>query len=163
MEIRLARVADADGIWTLLQPVFRAGDTYAIDPEISRDAALAYWMDMPAATYVVTQAGAIVGTYYIKTNQQGGGNHVCNCGYIVGNAARGQGLAAQMCEASQEQALALGYEAMQFNFVLASNAGALRLWHRLGFETVGLIPKAFKHPSLGLVAAHVMFKWLRAT
>ncbi|MDB9808629.1 MAG: GNAT family N-acetyltransferase [Loktanella sp.] len=163
MEIRLARVADADGIWTLLQPVFRAGDTYAIDPEISRDAALAYWMDLPAATYVVTQAGAIVGTYYIKTNQQGGGNHVCNCGYIVGNAARGQGLAAQMCEASQEQALALGYEAMQFNFVLASNAGALRLWHRLGFETVGLIPKAFKHPSLGLVAAHVMFKWLRAT
>lgn len=163
MEIRLARVADADGIWTLLQPVFRAGDTYAIDPEISRDAALAYWMDLPAATYVVTQAGAIVGTYYIKTNQQGGGNHVCNCGYIVGNAARGQGLAVQMCEASQEQALALGYEAMQFNFVLASNAGALRLWHRLGFETVGLIPKAFKHPSLGLVAAHVMFKWLRAT
>ena len=163
MEIRLARVADADGIWTLLQPVFRAGDTYAIDPEISRDAALAYWMDLPAATYVVTQAGAIVGTYYIKTNQQGSGNHVCNCGYIVGNAARGQGLAAQMCEASQEQALALGYEAMQFNFVLASNAGALRLWHRLGFETVGLIPKAFKHPSLGLVAAHVMFKWLRAT
>jgi RimJ/RimL family protein N-acetyltransferase len=163
MEIRLARVADADGIWTLLQPVFRAGDTYAIDPEISRDAALAYWMDLPAAAYVVTQAGAIVGTYYIKTNQQGGGNHVCNCGYIVGNAARGQGLAAQMCEASQEQALALGYEAMQFNFVLASNAGALRLWHRLGFETVGLIPKAFKHPSLGLVAAHVMFKWLRAT
>lgn len=163
MEIRLARVADADGIWTLLQPVFRAGDTYAIDPEISRDAALAYWMDLPAATYVVTQAGAIVGTYYTKTNQQGGGNHVCNCGYIVGNAARGQGLAAQMCEASQEQALALGYEAMQFNFVLASNAGALRLWHRLGFETVGLIPKAFKHPSLGLVAAHVMFKWLRAT
>jgi len=163
MEIRLARVADADGIWTLLQPVFRACDTYAIDPEISRDAALAYWMDLPAAAYVVTQAGAIVGTYYIKTNQQGGGNHVCNCGYIVGNAARGQGLAAQMCEASQEQALALGYEAMQFNFVLASNAGALRLWHRLGFETVGLIPKAFKHPSLGLVAAHVMFKWLRAT
>jgi L-amino acid N-acyltransferase YncA len=163
MEIRLARVADADGIWTLLQPVFRAGDTYAIDPEISRDAALAYWMDLPAAAYVVTQAGAIVGTYYIKTNQQGGGNHVCNCGYIVGNAARGQGLAAQMCEASQEQALALGYEAMQFNFVLASNAGALRLWHRLGFETVGLIPKAFKHPSLGLVAAHVMFKWLLAT
>jgi RimJ/RimL family protein N-acetyltransferase len=163
MEIRLARVADADGIWTLLQPVFRAGDTYAIDPKISRDAALAYWMDLPAAAYVVTQAGAIVGTYYIKTNQQGGGNHVCNCGYIVGNAARGQGLAAQMCEASQEQALALGYEAMQFNFVLASNAGALRLWHRLGFETVGLIPKAFKHPSLGLVAAHVMFKWLRAT
>lgn len=163
MEIRLAKVSDADGIWALLRPVFRAGDTYAIDPQISRDAALAYWMDLPAATYVATQAGAIVGTYYIKTNQQGGGSHVCNCGYIVGEAARGQGLAAQMCAASQKQALALGFQAMQFNFVLESNTGAVKLWHRLGFETVGIIPKAFKHPNLGLVAAHVMFKWLRTT
>ena len=163
MEIRLAKASDADGIWALLRPVFRAGDTYAIDPQISRDAALAYWMDLPAATYVATQAGAIVGTYYIKTNQQGGGSHVCNCGYIVGEAARGQGLAAQMCAASQKQALALGFQAMQFNFVLESNTGAVKLWHRLGFETVGIIPKAFKHPNLGLVAAHVMFKWLRTT
>lgn len=160
MEIRLASAEDAIGIWTLLQPVFRDGTTYAIDPAISREDALAYWMDLPTATYVVEEAGAIVGTYYIKTNQQGGGRHVCNCGYIVGQAARGQGLAAKMCAASQEQALGLGYEAMQFNFVLASNAGAVRLWHRLGFETVGIIPKAFKHPDLGLVAAHVMFKWL---
>lgn len=160
MTIRVATAADADGIWALLAPVFRAGETYAIDPAISREDALSYWMDLPAATYVVTQAGAIIGTYYIKTNQQGGGAHVCNCGYIVGEAARGQGLAAQMCEASQKQALALGYTAMQFNFVLESNAGAVQLWHRLGFETVGLIPFAFKHPVLGIVGAHVMFKRL---
>lgn len=160
MEIRLASAEDASGIWTLLQPVFRDGTTYAIDPAITREVALAYWMDLPAATFVAEEAGAIVGTYYIKTNQQGGGSHVCNCGYIVGEAARGRGLAERMCAASQEQALGLGYEAMQFNFVLASNAGALRLWRRLGFETVGIIPKAFRHPNLGLVAAHVMFKWL---
>ena len=163
MEIRLAKASDADGIWTLLQPVFRSGDTYAIDPQISRDASLAYWMDLPAATYVATRVGAIVGTYYIKVNQQGGGRHVCNCGYIVGEALRGQGLAAQMREASQRQALALGFQAMQFNFVLESNTGAVKLWHRLGFETVGIIPKAFRHPNLGLVAAHVMFKWLPTT
>jgi len=161
MEIRQAKASDADGIWALLQPVFRGGDTYAIDPAISREAALHYWMDLPAATYVARQGGAIVGTYYIKTNQQGGGAHVCNCGYIVGEAVRGQGLAERMCVASQEQALGLGYLAMQFNFVLESNKGAVRLWHHLGFETVGLIPKAFNHPNLGLVAAHVMFKWLR--
>lgn len=163
MKIRLATASDADAIWALLQPVFRAGDTYAIDPAISRDDAVHYWMALPAATYVVVQAGAIIGTYYIKTNQQGGGAHVCNCGYIVDEAARGQGLAAVMCKASQEQAVALGYSAMQFNFVLESNAGAVRLWHRLGFETVGLVPFAFKHPDLGLVGAHVMFKQLSAS
>ena len=162
MQIRLAKASDADGIWALLQPVFRAGDTYAIDPTISREDALTYWLDLPAATYVLEQAGAIVSTYYIKTNQQGGGSHVCNCGYIVGEAARGQGLAAQMCRASQVQARALGYRAMQFNFVLASNAGAVKIWHRLGYKTVGTIPKAFDHPKRGFVDAYVMYLWLDA-
>ena len=160
MQIRAATGADADSIWALLRPVFRDGTTYAIDPAISREDALTYWMDLPAATYVVEQGGEIVATYYIKTNQQGGGAHVCNCGYIVGEAARGQGLAGIMCEASQRQALSLGYRAMQFNFVLESNAGAVRLWHRLGFATIGVIPRSFEHPTLGLVGAHVMFKWL---
>ena len=160
MRIRLATETDADAIWALLQPVFCAGDTYAVDRAISREDALAYWIEQPAATYVVEDAGAIIGTFYIKTNQQGGGAHVCNCGYIVSAAARGQGLAAKMCEASKMQALALGYRAMQFNFVLASNAGALRLWDRLGFVIVGTLPRAFDHPTLGLIDAHVMFKWL---
>jgi len=156
--IRLATAEDADGIWALLQEAFRPGDTYAIDPDINRADALALWCDLPAATYVVDQGGAIVGTYYIKTNQQGGGAHVCNCGYIVGVTARGQGLATQMCKASQTQARGLGYTAMQFNFVLTSNTGAVRLWDRLGFATVGRIPAAFDHPAEGLVDALVMHK-----
>ena len=163
MRIRLATETDADAIWALLQPVFCAGDTYAVDRAISREDALAYWIEQPAATYVVEDAGAIIGTYYIKTNQQGGGAHVCNCGYIVGAAARGKGLAAKMCEASQVQALALGYRAMQFNFVLASNSGALRLWDKLGFTTMGTLPRAFDHPTLGLIDAHILFKWLDNT
>lgn len=160
MDIRLATRADRGAIWALLKPVFRAGDTYAVDPDISRDAALAYWIDTPAACYVAVDAGRIIGTYYIKTNQQGGGAHVCNCGYIAG--VQGRGVATAMCEASQQQARDMGYRAMQFNLVLASNAGAVRLWHRLGFETVGMIPQAFGHSTLGFVDAHVMFKQLIA-
>ncbi len=155
--IREATSADKDAIWALLEPVFRSGETYAIDPAISRADALAYWMG-GAACYVAEDQGAVVGTYYIRTNQPGGGAHICNCGYIVGDAARGRGLAGQMCEASQGQARALGYRAMQFNFVLESNAGAVRLWHRLGFETVGTIPQAFDHPTQGMVNAFVMYK-----
>lgn len=117
-------------------------------------------MDAPAATYVAEIGGAVMGTYYIKTNQPGGGAHVCNCGYMVGEAARGQGVAARMCEHSQEAARALGYRAMQFNLVLSSNVGAIRLWERLGYDTVGRLPRAFDHPALGLVDALVMYKWL---
>ena len=160
MEIRTATHDDRDAVWALLEPVFRAGDTYAVDPDISCDAALAYWIDAAAACYVVVDADCVIGTYYIKTNQQGGGAHVCNCGYIAG--AQGRGVATAMCEASQAQARNMGYRAMQFNLVLSSNTGAMRLWHKLGFETVGIIPQAFDHPSRGFVDAYVMFKQLAA-
>ena len=158
--IRRAAASDFEAIWPLLRDVFRAGDTYAVDPEISKDTAYDYWMTQAAATYVAEQDGAIAGTYYIKTNQPGGGAHICNCGYIVAPHAQGQGLAAQMCEASQAQATALGYTAMQFNFVLASNPSALRIWKRLGFDIIGTIPDAFAHPTQGLVDAHIMYKRL---
>lgn len=156
--IRLATAQDADGIWLLLQEAFRTGDTYAVDPQISRADALAMWCDAPAATYVYIQDGQIIGTYYIKTNQQGGGAHICNCGYIVSADARGQGVAAQMCEDSQARARDLGYKAMQYNLVVTTNVGAVHLWTKLGFATVGTIPQAFDHPTAGLVDALVMYK-----
>ena len=160
MLIRLADADDADAIWDLLEPVFRAGETYAVPRDITRDDAISMWCAAPAATYVVVLNDKIVGTYYIKTNQQGGGAHVCNCGYIVSAAAQGQGVARQMCIQSQDAARALGYTAMQFNLVLASNVGAAALWQKLGFVTVGTIPAAFDHPKLGMVDAFVMYKTL---
>lgn len=160
--LRRAGPDDFDAIWPILRDTFRAGDTYAVDPDISKDAAFAYWMTQAAATYVAEGSDGIAGTYFIKTNQPGGGAHICNCGYIVAPAARGQGLAGQMCDHSQIEALALGYRAMQFNFVLASNAGAVRLWHRLGFDTIGTIPDAFDHPQAGWVDAYIMYKRLRS-
>lgn len=160
--IRLADPDEFDDIWPLLRDAFRAGETYAVDPLITKEQAFAYWMVQPAATYVFDGAEGVVGTYYIKTNQPGGGSHICNCGYIVSPKAQGQGIAAQMCIASQAQAAKLGYLAMQFNFVLASNTRAVKLWHRLGYQTVGTIPKAFHHPREGYVDALVMHKQLSA-
>jgi len=119
-------------------------------------------MELPRKTFVFEEGGTILGTYYIKTNHDGPGDHVCNCGYMVSAEARGRGVATIMCEHSQEVARALGYKAMQFNFVASTNEGAVRLWHDLGFETVGRLPKAFNHPTRGYVDALVMFKWLEA-
>ncbi|WP_404418697.1 GNAT family N-acetyltransferase [Marinospirillum sp.] len=160
MKIREAKAADFDAIWPIFQEIVAAGDTYAYPPQTSREEAERIWMQQPQKTWLVEEKGRVLGTYYLKPNQAGPGSHVCNCGYMVSSAARGRGLATAMCEHSQEQALALGYKAMQFNFVAATNAGAVRLWQKLGFAEVGRLPGAFNHPEQGYVDALVMYKWL---
>ena len=158
--IREATPEDFDAIWLIFNQVVAAGDTYAYETDTSKEQAKVIWLETPNKTYVAEDNGVILGTYYLKTNQAGPGKHVCNCGYMVSNTARGKGLATQMCKHSQRVALELGYKAMQFSFVAASNVGAVRLWEALGFETVGRLPDAFEHPIQGLVDALVMYKWL---
>lgn len=160
--IRLAREEDFDALWPMLRDVIRAGETYAIEPGLSAEAVRTHWMTAPRATYVAEMHEEVLGTYYLRTNQAGGGAHVCNAGFVVAPAARGRGLARAMCRHAQAQARAMGYLAMQFNFVVAGNHGAIALWHDLGFETVGRLPRAFRHPEAGLVDARVMYKWLGA-
>lgn len=159
MHIREATLADFDQIWPIFQEIVAAGDTYAYPRETTREQAINLWLETPRKTFVAEENDQILGTYYIKTNQQGPGDHVCNCGYMVSSKARGRGLATTMCEHSQQVAKSLDYLAMQFNFVASSNEGAVRLWTKLGFEIVGRLPKAFNHPHKGYVDALVMYKW----
>ena len=160
MNIREASEKDFDEIWPIFHEIVFAGETYAYPRETTKEQALNIWLKTPRKTFVFEENGHILGTYYLKTNQAGPGNHVCNCGYMVSSEARGRGLATSMCEHSQEMAKQLGYKAMQFNFVASTNEGAVRLWEKLGFETVGTLPKAFNHPAKGYVDALVMYKWL---
>ena len=161
MKIRHATKNDFEKIWPIFHEIVSAGETYGYERDTSKEQAWRLWMELPRKTFVAEEDGEILGTYYIKTNNAGPGSHVCNCGYMVPSKARGKGIATAMCEHSQELALELGYKAMQFNFVAASNAGAVRLWTKLGFETVGRLPKAFQHPTEGYVDALVMYKWLK--
>jgi ribosomal protein S18 acetylase RimI-like enzyme len=160
MIIRQALDTDFPAIWPIFQQIAAIGDTYAYNRDISEQEAQRIWMQLPARTFVVEENKKILGTYYIKTNHAGPGSHVCNCGYMVADAARGRGLATAMCEHSQQIAIELGYQGMQFNFVASTNTGAIRLWEKLGFEIVGRLPKAFNHPAEGSVDALVMYKWL---
>lgn len=157
--IRPAEAADWPAIWSILSPVFAAGETYAYPRDIDEAGARATWMDKPAATFVGVDAqGEIVATYYIVANQPGQGAHVANCGYVVAEAARGRGWASALCEHSQAEAIARGFRAMQYNFVAETNEGAVRLWQKHGFTIVGRLPGAFCHPRLGDVDAFVMYK-----
>lgn len=160
MSIRKADKADWDAIWPIFHEVVKAGETYAYDPNTTKDDAESLWLDLPRVTYVFEEEGEILGTFYLKTNQAGNGSHVCNCGYMVSSRARGRGIAKLMCEYSQQLAITLGYKAMQFNFVVSTNEMAILIWKKLGFEIVGQLPKAFLHPSKSYVDALVMYKWL---
>jgi len=160
MLIRPARPEDAVVLWSIIGPVIRAGETYTLDRQMSEGDALAYWMAADKETFVAEESGVILGTYFIRSNQAGGGAHVCNCGYITSAAATGRGIARLMCQHSLNHARARGYRAMQFNFVVSTNERAVRLWESLGFEIVGRLPLAFKHPIHGYVDALVMFQSL---
>lgn len=160
MQIREATANDFEEIWPIFQEIVSAGDTYAYPQNTSKEQAQRLWMVLPRKTFVAEGAGQILGSYYIKTNQTGPGSHVCNCGYMVSSKARNKGIATSMCEHSQKIAIGLGYKSMQFNFVATSNDGAVRLWDKLGFDTIGRLPKAFNHPTLGFIDDLVMYKWL---
>jgi len=151
---------DDDAIWALFQEVVQAGDAFAFDEDTTREDALALWRDRQSAAYVAVLDGAIVGSYYVKPNQPGRGAHVCNAGYMVAAAARGQGVGRALGEHSLVEARRLGYRAMQYNFVVATNTSALDLWRALGFQVVGRVPHAFRHSRLGLVDALVLHRLL---
>ncbi len=158
--VRLATPNDWDAIWTIFEPIVRAGETYGYARTTTYDEAHTLWMEIPQRTFVALLDGAIVGTYYLKPNQHGGGSHVSNAGFMVSPAARGRGTAKAMCRHAFNQAQTLGYRAMQFNFVISTNTAAIALWEKCGFKIVGRLPKAFDHPTRGYVDALVMYKKL---
>jgi ribosomal protein S18 acetylase RimI-like enzyme len=161
MQIRPASPdADAQFIWAILEPTIRAGETYTLPVDMSHKDAMAYWLAPPHEVFLAEENAQVLGTYFLQPNQQGGGSHVANCGYITAPWATGRGVARAMCTHSLEHARARGFRAMQFNFVVSTNQRAVALWQSFGFEIVGRLPGAFRHPTLGFVDAFVMYRSL---
>ena len=160
MKIRVATDADHEAIWNIFHEIVAAGDTYALDPEMSREEALAYWFRADARTYVVEENGRVLGTYILKPNQSGHGSHVANAAFMVASYAQGSGLGRTMAEHCLSEAQRAGFRAMQFNFVISTNTAAIHLWKQLGFKIVGTLPAAFRHPEKGFVDVYVMYRSL---
>lgn len=160
LTIRPATPADSDAIWSIVEPMLRAGETYPLPRDWSRADALAYWFFEDHDVFVAEDEGLVLGTYYLHANQRGGGAHIANCGYITAPDSAGRGVATAMCQHSLRRAAERGFRAMQFNFVVSANERAVKLWRGLGFDVVGTIPQAFEHPLLGFVDALVMHRTL---
>lgn len=160
MLIRPALPADTEAVWQVLEPTIRSGETLPLATDLSREAALAYWFAPDHEVFVTEQVGTVVGTYILGANRQGGGAHVASSTYVVSPSATGRGIAQAMCDHALVRAKERGFLAFQFDFVVTSNERHVKLWQRVGFETVGRLPKAFRHPSLGFVDVLVMHRVL---
>jgi ribosomal protein S18 acetylase RimI-like enzyme len=158
MFIRPAADADKNAIWTIMEPIILAGETYCLPRNMDKESALAYWLSHEREVFVAEDNGQIVGTYCLQANQKGGGAHVANCGYMTAVSTTGRGVARAMCAHSLDRARARGFRAMQFNFVISTNERAVRLWQSFNFEIVGRLPEAFQHPTRGYVDAYIMFR-----
>jgi len=162
LKIRPHIADDVEEIWAILEPVFRAGETYMVARDISREDAIGFWCAASPGheTFVAEGDARIVGTYFLRANQGGGGAHVANCGYITAPAAQGRGIARAMLSHSLQRARERGFRAMQFNCVISTNTRAVRCWEENGFAVVGRLPEAFHHPTAGYVDALVMYRRL---
>jgi L-amino acid N-acyltransferase YncA len=172
INIRAATDEDRDAIWKIFHAVVAPGDTYTIDPNISREDALAYWFGKNAHVYVAeldrlkrssSKRAEVVGTYILRPNQSGGGAHVANAAFMVAPNTQGKGIGRAMAEHCLAEARWLGFRAMQFNFVVSTNESAIHLWKQLGFDIVGTLPGAFRHPQKGDVDVCVMFRSLNTS
>ncbi|MBJ3763265.1 GNAT family N-acetyltransferase [Maribius pontilimi] len=157
--MKLERYAEdhADALWAILEPMLRAGETYCLPRDMGRAAALAYWCD---AAHEVWMAGDGLGTCYLRANQAGGGDHVCNAAFVTAPGGGGKGVARAMLEHALDRARERGFAAMQFNFVVASNTRALKIWADYGFDIVGRVPQAFRHPAHGMTDALILHRFL---
>jgi L-amino acid N-acyltransferase YncA len=160
MNIREAIDTDRDAIWEIFRATVTPGDAFVYDPKTPREEAEAYWFAKGTRTYVAEKDGKVIGSYILRANRPGLGDHVANAGFMVATEARGFGVGRAMGEHALAEARRLDYRAMQFNFVISSNESAVRLWQQLGFEIVGTLPGAFRHARKGFVDAYVMFRLL---
>jgi ribosomal protein S18 acetylase RimI-like enzyme len=160
ISIRPSTMADANAVWKILEPTIRSGETYTLPRDFTREQALEYWYASHHETFVAEENEKLLGAYYLRANQQGGGGHVSNCGYMTAPWAAGRGIASAMCVHSLNRARERGFRAMQFNIVISTNEIAVRLWQKFGFEITGRLPGAFHHPKQGYVDAYVMYRQL---
>jgi L-amino acid N-acyltransferase YncA len=156
VEIREARAEDWPQIWPILSETVRAQETYAFDPRMTSEQGRDIWLAAPPAAAVVavastpgsgdSPAGEVLGTAKMGPNREGPGAHVGTASFLVSAQARGRGVGR-----------AHGFRGIQFNAVVETNTAAVALWRSLGFEVVGTVPGAFRHPEHGYVGLHVMY------
>lgn len=93
---------------------------------------------------VESESGKVVGLYILHPNNIGRCGHICNASYAVASGKRGAHIGEKLVKDCIVQAGRLGFQILQFNAVVATNAHARHLYERLGFRQLGTIPGGFR-------------------
>jgi L-amino acid N-acyltransferase YncA len=149
---------DWDRVFEIFAAVVSEGETYAYPEGLSSDAARALWVEGPPGEAIVAlRDDVILGTARFGPNRPARGAHVATASFMVARDARGSGVGRAMCEYVIKAAKERGYAAMQFNAVVSTNVHAIELYRQLGFVTIGTVPRAFEHATLGRVGLDIMY------
>jgi L-amino acid N-acyltransferase YncA len=152
--------------WPEIFPIFaaivEAGETYAYPSGLTSEEARALWMEPPPGQTVIARDddGVALGSAKMGPNRPGRGSHVATASFMVNPTQQGRGVGRTLGSYVIDWARAAGFHSMQFNAVVETNVGAVKLWKELGFTIIGTVPDAFDHPTKGLVGLHVMYLWL---
>lgn len=149
-----------DKVWPIFEAIIREGRTYSYAPDLAFEESRDIWCAPEKTPYIAEVDGEPVGTFYLRSNQLGLGDHIANGGFMVAKEHLGKGYGTQMGQMMVDEAKRRGYYGMQFNFIVDDNEPSLRIWKRLGFEIVGTVPDAFRHSEKGMMPVHIMFKRL---
>jgi L-amino acid N-acyltransferase YncA len=159
--VRPATEQDWPQIFPFFRAIVAAGRTYAYPEDLTSEQAHDLWMEPPPGTTVVATDGDVVlGSAKAGPNRPGRGAHVATASFMVDPAHAGRGVGRALGEHVVAWARAAGFRAMQFNAVVETNLGAVRLWQSLGFTLIGTVPEAFDDAEHGLVGLHVMHRRL---
>jgi ribosomal protein S18 acetylase RimI-like enzyme len=161
MQVRPASDSDLDAMWKIFQGVTAAGDSLPFSDSFGRDTFRSHWFGSHTS-YVAVDDTCVLGMYKLGANYPGLGSHVATATYVVGVEVQGRGIGRALVQHSLAQARDAGYLAMQFNYVVSTNARAIELYRKLGFAIVGTLPEAFRHKHLGLVDTYVMHRFLHS-
>lgn len=157
--IRPASPADFPVIYDLFCEEIERGETYAYTlDETTEEWAYQWWMGLKHYCYIVELEGTFAGTCVIRPVKPGRGDHVGNMSFLISPWARGKGVGKALGAFALAEAKRLGFEAMQYNYVVSTNQAAVKLWQSLGFEIIGSVPAAFRHVSGEKVPVLIMHR-----
>ena len=145
MVVREYGQADVAAMVDVWNEVVRDGIAFPQEDELDLASGAGFFSSQ---TYcgVAVEDGRLLGLYILHPNNVGRCGHIANASYAVSSAARGKGVGRALVEDSLAQGRAHGFRVMQFNAVVASNAGARHLYEKLGFTQLGTIPGGFRMP-----------------
>ena len=156
-----ATAEDFAAVKEIFLHVVDEGETYSYErDELTDEWIRNYWLKKTVTTLVARIDGKVVGVCAIRLNRTGRGNHIANASYIVHHDHRGIGIGHALGHESLKMAKEKGFKAMQFNYVVSTNAKAVALWQSLGFSIIGTMPQGYRHARHGLVDVYMMHRFL---